>query len=333
VTPAIGASTTGAASVNEPICTAHHGTGSSTNSESRPLDELARTYSARITFSVMGASFLITLREGLEIAIVLAILASYLVKTDRSNRLRAVWLGSGIALVVCLIVGAIVHLATDGLHGKSEQAVEGGLALAAALVLTYMILWMRKNSRTLGGHLRARIDLADTGFALGFVAFVAVAREGLETVLFLLGAETGSASGSQVVIGGVLGLLVSAVIGLLIYVGGSRIDLRKFFLYTGLLLILFAAGLAGKAVHEFRELLEFESGWLIDPMWTVTSGPFASGSLHDFLRGLFGWSPNPERVRVLTYVAYAIPVLWIFLRPERPTVAAPAPTETTEVPA
>lgn len=274
----------------------------------------------------MGASFLITLREGLEIAIVLAILAGYLVKTDRRDRLTTVWLGSGVALVVCLIVGVIVHLATDGLRGKGEQAVEGGLALSAALVLTYMILWMRKNSRSLGGHLRAKIDLADTGYALGFVAFVAVAREGLETVLFLLGAETGSASGAQVVLGGILGLLVSAAVGLLIYVGGSRIDLGKFFRYTGLLLILFAAGLAGKAVHEFRELLGFETGWLIDSMWTVASGPFASGSLHDFLKGLFGWSPNPERIRVLTYFAYAIPVLWIFLRPQR---SADATRQTT----
>lgn len=275
----------------------------------------------------MGASFLITLREGLEIAIVLAILAGYLVKTDRRSRLRTVWLGSGIALAVCLVVGVIVHLSTDGLRGKGEQAVEGGLALAAALVLTYMILWMRKNSRSLGGHLRAKIDLADSGYALGLVAFVAVAREGLETVLFLLGAETGSSSGTQVVIGGVLGLLVSAVIGLLIYVGGSRIDLRKFFRYTGLLLILFAAGLAGKAVHEFRELLEFETGWLIDPMWTVSSGPLASGSWHDFLKGLFGWSPSPERIRVLAYIAYAIPVLWIFLRPDRSADTAPTTSE------
>ena len=273
----------------------------------------------------MGASLLITLREGLEIAIVLAILAGYLVKTDRRSRLRAVWLGSGVALVVCVVVGVIVHLGTDGLRGKGEQAVEGGLALSAALVLTYMILWMRKNSRSLGGHLRAKIDVADTGYALGVVAFVAVAREGLETVLFLLGAETGSASGSEVVIGGVLGLLVSAIIGLLIYVGGSRINLGKFFRYTGLLLILFAAGLAGKAAHEFRELLGFETGWLIDPMWTINSGSLASGSLHDFLQGLFGWSPNPERIRVLAYIAYAIPVLWFFLRPERATDTAPVP--------
>lgn len=264
----------------------------------------------------MGASFIITLREGLEIAIVLAILVGYIVKSGRREQLRSVWLGAGLATFACVVAGAIVHVATNGLHGKGEQAVEGALALSAAVVLTYMILWMRKNARTLGGHLRGRVDLAVTGGALAGVAFVAVAREGLETVLFLLGAETGSSSGAEVVIGGALGLLVSAVIGLLIYVGGSRIDLRSFFRYTGLLLILFAAGLAGKAVHEFRELLEFESGWLIEPMWTVTSGSLAAGNVHDFLKGMFGWSPAPERIRVITYFAYAIPVLWLFLRPE-----------------
>lgn len=274
----------------------------------------------------MGASFIITLREGLEIAIVLAILVGYIVKSGRRDQLRSVWLGAGVAALACLVVGWIVHIATNGLHGKGEQAVEGALALSAAVVLTYMILWMRKNARSLGGHLRGKVDLAVTGGALAGVAFIAVAREGLETVLFLLGAESGTSSGAQVVIGGALGLVVSAVIGLLIYVGGSRIDLRSFFLYTGLLLILFAAGLAGKAVHEFRELLEFESGWLIEPMWTITSGAFASGNLHDFLKGMFGWSPTPERIRVFTYIAYAIPVLWIFLRPQPSSGEAVAAT-------
>ena len=265
----------------------------------------------------MGASFLITLREGLEIAIVLAILIGYLVKTDRRDRLRAVWLGAGVATVVCLAAGLIVHVATDGLKGKAEQAVEGSLALSAAFVLTYMILWMHRNSRSMGGHLRARVDGAETAGALAVVAFIGVAREGFETVLFLLGADTGSASSSEVVTGGLLGLAVSAIIGVLIYVGGARIDLRKFFLYTGAVLILFAAGLAGKAAHEFRELLGFEHGWLIDSMWSINSGPLASGWSHDFLQGLFGWSPAPERIRVFAYFAYVIPALWLFLRPAR----------------
>jgi len=274
----------------------------------------------------MGAAFLITLREGLEIAIVLAILLGYLVKTGRAGGTRAVWLGSAVAAALCLVAGVLVHAATDGLEGKAEQAVEGTLALFAAIVLTLMILWMRKNSRTMGGHLRAKVDMAVTPTALAAVAFVAVAREGFETVLFLLGAETGASSGAQVVLGGLLGLAVSAVIGVLIYRFGKRIDLRSFFRYTGVLLILFAAGLAGKAVHEFRELLGFESGWLIDPMWTVTTGRLASGSVHDFLKGLFGWSPDPERIRVFAYFAYAVPALVLFLRNE----AEPVTTHSTE---
>ncbi|MGB8860371.1 MAG: FTR1 family protein [Ilumatobacteraceae bacterium] len=270
----------------------------------------------------MGAAFLITLREGLEIAIVLAILVGYLVKTDRRAQLRSVWLGAGVAAVVCLIAGVAVHAVTDELTGKAEQAVEGTLALCAALVLTYMILWMHKNARSMGGHLRARVDGAQTAAALSVVAFIGVAREGFETVLFLLGAETGSSSGAQVVLGGLLGLALSALAGYLVYVGGSRIDLQKFFRYTGIVLILFAAGLVGKAFHEFRELLGFEDGWLVRPMWEITSGPLASGTLHDFLKGLFGWAADPERIRVLAYFAYAVPVLWLFLRVASP--AAPA---------
>lgn len=271
----------------------------------------------------MGAAFLITLREGLEIAIVLAILVGYLVRTERREHLRSVWLGAAIAVGLCLMAGFLVHSFTSGLEGDAELAVEGTLALSAALVLTYMILWMHRNARTMGGHLRSRVEGAQSAGALMAVAFVGVAREGFETVLFLLGADTGSASGAQVVLGGLLGLMVSAVAGVLLYAGSSRIDLRKFFRYTGLVLILFAAGLAAKAIHEFRILLAIQHGWLVQPMWSITSGPLATGTLHDFLRGLLGWSPSPERLRVAAYFAYAIPVLWLFLRPVRSGTDAP----------
>lgn len=282
----------------------------------------------------MGAAFLITLREGLEISIVLAVLIGYLVKTDRRQHLTAVWIGTAAAAVACLIAGIAVHAVTNELHGKAEPAVEGSLALLAAIVLTFMILWMRKNAHSMGGHLRAKVDGATTVTAIAVVAFIGVAREGFETVLFLLGAETGNAKGSDVVIGGLIGLTMSAVAGVLIYLGSHRIDLRSFFRYTGLVLILFAAGLVGKAFHEFRELLEFESGWLVHPMWTIESGPFAKGTFYDFLNGLFGWAADPERIRVLAYVAYAVPVLWLFLRnatpvaPTAPAVSTATATET-----
>ena len=270
----------------------------------------------------MGAAFLITLREGLEISLVLAILLGYLVKTDRSDQAGAVWVGAGIAAGLCLVAGLVVHAVTKGLHGKAEPAVEGSLALVAAVVLTWMILWMHKNARSMGGHLREKVDGADTGTAVATIAFIAVAREGFETVLFLLGAETRTSSGTQVVVGGLLGLGVAAVLGLLVYRFGSNIDLRTFFKYTGVLLIFFAAGLVGKAVHEFSELFG-ASGRLIDPMWTLTSGPLAKGSVYDFLEGMFGWSATPERLRVLSYLAYLVPVLWLFLHPDPAnTVAA-----------
>ena len=273
----------------------------------------------------MGASFLITLREGLEIALVLAIATAYLVKSGRRSELRSIAIGSALAALVCIVAGVIVNGFTNGLVGKAEQATEGSLALASCAVLTWMIFWMRRNSRSMGGELRAKVDAATTAQALVILAFIAVAREGFETVLFLLGAETQAASGSQVVIGGFLGLAVAAVLGWLIYVGGRHIDLGTFFKITGVLMILFAAGLAGKAAHELRELAGFESGWLIDPMWNITKGSLASGTLHDFIEGLFGWSPDPERIRVLAYLAYVIPVLGLYLKRSEP--ATPAVTE------
>jgi high-affinity iron transporter len=282
----------------------------------------------------MGASFLITLREGLEIALVLAIVIAYLVKSGRQTEVRSVVVGSSIAALACIVAGVIVHAAVGELTGKAEQATEGLLALASCAVLTWMIFWMRRNARSLGGELRAKVDAATTVQALTVLAFVAVAREGFETVLFLLSAETQTASGTQVVVGGLLGLAVAAALGWLIYVGGRRINLGTFFKVTGVLMILFAAGLAGKAVHELRELFEFESGWLIEPMWNITSGAFASGTFFDFIKGLFGWSADPERIRVLTYIAYAIPVLWLYLKPaatSAPVVTEPSPRVTTGV--
>ncbi len=276
----------------------------------------------------MSAAFLITLREGLEISIVLAILLGYLVKTGRADRTGAVWAGAAVAAVVCVVTGILFNTLVGEFEGKSEQAIEGFLALAAAIVLTWMILWMRKNARSLSGDLRSKVDGATTAGAVTMIAFVAVAREGFETVLFLLGAETGSSSGAEVVLGGLLGLAVSAVVGVLVYRFGKNIDLKVFFKITGVLLIFFAAGLVGKAVHELRELVGLEGGWLFEPLWVITSGPFASGTLYDFLKGLFGWSNEPERIRVIAYFAYLLPVLYFFLKPERPAVtqgAAPTP--------
>jgi high-affinity iron transporter len=264
----------------------------------------------------MGSSLLITLREGLEIALVLAIIVAYLHKTGRGDRVGSVWAGSAAAAVVCVIAGFIFYKVVGEFEGKWEQFIEGTLAFAAVGVLIWMIFWMRGNARGIKSELHGKIDAAidGSGAALAAIAFVAVAREGFETVLFLLGAETSSSSGAEVVIGGLLGLAVAAVIGYLFYLGSDRVDLRKFFNWTGLLLILFAAGLFAKGVHEFREFFEFEGAWYSAPVWEITSGPLAEGWTYDFLKGLFGWSSDPERIRVAAYFAFLVPALWFYFK-------------------
>lgn len=272
----------------------------------------------------MGSSLLITLREGLEIALVLAIIVAYLEKTGRGDRLPAIWAGSAVAAVICVVTGFAFHRVVGEFEGKWEQFIEGSLAFAAVAVLTWMIFWMRAHARGIGSELHAKIDAAidRSAFALALVAFIAVAREGFETMLFLLGAETSSASGTSVVVGGIIGLGVAAVLGFVFYLGSGRIDLKKFFNWTGLLLILFAAGLFAKGVHEFREYFEFEASWYSTTAWNITDGPLASGWVHDFMKGLFGWSPDPERVRVVAYVAFLVPTLWFYYRPSTTPGAA-----------
>jgi high-affinity iron transporter len=261
------------------------------------------------------------LREGLEASLILAILLTYLKKTDRWADARFVWAGTVAAIGICLVAGIAIFIALDGLNGKVEYAVEGFIALSATAVLTHMIFWMRSHARTLGKELRDKVD-ASVGSALAIIAFVAVLREGLETVLFLLSAETATASGGDVVIGGLLGLALSVVIGFGVYRSGNRLNLRTFFNVTAVLLLLFAAGLAGKSVHELRLFISWEAGWLVSSAWTLESGLFASGTFYDFMKGLFGWHKNPENIRVLAYFTYLIPVLLVYLRGAK-SVSAP----------
>ena len=269
----------------------------------------------------MGASFLITLREGLEVALVLAILVAYLVKSGRSSEIVTVWKGAGLAVGLCVIGGVAFHAFVGEFEGKPEKFIEGTIAITAASVLTWMIFWMRKHSRSMGAELRAQVDAATTDRALAAIAFVAVLREGLETVLFLLSAETSSSSGSSVVVGGLLGLVVAAALGRVVYAGGNRLNLRTFFNVTGVLLILFAAGLFGKFFHEYRELFGWESGWLFEPAWTITSGAWSSGTFYDFMKGFFGWHKETENIRLIAYFAYLIPVSVAFLRGGRTQTA------------
>ena len=147
-------------------------------------------------------------------------------------------------------------------------------------------------------------------------------------MLFLISAETSSSSGSSVVIGGLLGLVVAAVLGRMVYLGGNKLNLGTFFNVTGALLILFAAGLFGKFFHEYRELFGWEDGWLFQSAWNIESGAWSSGTFYDFMKGFFGWHYAYENIRLIAYFGYLLPVGYLFLRGSR----KPQPSQEAEKP-
>lgn len=282
----------------------------------------------------MGSAFVLMIREGLEMALIVAIVLAYLKKIGRERDFVAVWTGVASAAALALGAGIAVFAAVGSLEGRAEQIVEGVVALSAAAVLTWMVFWMRRQARTLSGELRARVDVAlasGSSAALAGIAFVAVLREGLETALFFLSASVGTASSAQQVAGGFAGLAFAAAGGFGVYRGSRRINLRVFFQVTGVLVLLFAAGLLAKGVHEFQEAGLI--GTLREHVWSLR-GWLASGRVHDFAKGLFGWSPEPSVEMVAAYLIYVVPVGVAFFAgtrgvpdtaPARATATAPSP--------
>lgn len=203
----------------------------------------------------MGA-FVIVLREAFEASLVLGLVFAFLDKTGQRERHgSAVWQGTGWAIALSIAMGALLFLTVGELEGTAEQVYEGTAMLLAAGVVTWMVFWMRRQARTIGGELRSQVGQAVAhggGLALATVAFVAVAREGLETALFLF-VSVGDNGVLATTIGGALGLAAAIVLGLGLYRGSLKLDLRRFFLYTGLLVIAFAAYLIAGGLHEFGE--------------------------------------------------------------------------------
>ena len=261
----------------------------------------------------MGAAFLITLREGLEAALIVAIVMAYLRQLGRADQFRWVAAGALAGVGVSLAAGAGVYLAIGELEGKAEEFTEGIIALVAVGVLTWMIFWMRRQARTVGAELRGRVDRAlATGAVLGLVSivFIGVVREGLETALFLLAVILDSGAVSTAV-GAFAGLALAIALGYGLYRGGQQINLRLFFQVTGGLIIVVAAGLFGKGVHELQEVGVFDT--LLSPVWDVESNPIVGhGQFAAFLKGLLGWSPEPSVEQVVVWVSYVTIACWFF---------------------
>jgi high-affinity iron transporter len=230
-------------------------------------------------------AFVIVLREAFEASLVLGIVFAFLDKSGlRQRHGRAIWQGTAWAVALSVAVGAAFFATVGELEGDAEAIYEGIAMLLAAAVVTWMVFWMRKQARTIGGALRTQVGDAVAhggGFALATVAFVAVAREGLETALFLF-ASVGDDGLLVTVVGGALGLLVAIALGIAVYRGSLKLDLRRFFLLTGLLVIAFAAYLLAGGLHELGEA---GGGEVVEVSGPVAAVVFALGCGWLYVRG------------------------------------------------
>jgi high-affinity iron transporter len=281
----------------------------------------------------MGESLLITLREGFEAALVVAIVLAAVKRSDRPELARWVWYGSGAAALVAIVIGWLLHVTIDDLTGVARSRVFAVICFAAAGLLTWMIFWMRNHARSLKGELegKALAALHQSAFALGMVAFVAVAREGLETALFLI-STTANSSSNDVLIGGLIGLTIAAGLGVLVYHGSRFLPLRRFFQVTGVLIILFAAGLVSRGVLFLQSAGDL--GTFNNAVYDVTGQRWLTQSTQSgrFLAGIFGWDPRPSIEQVVVYLGYLVPALFFFFWDggPRPTVAADQASRATK---
>ena len=272
----------------------------------------------------MLATFFLMLREGLEAALIVGIVAAYLVKIGRRDALPKVALGVAAAIGLSIAIGVVVTLTIERLPLIVQDTLEGLAAVLAVGVLTWMLFWMRRQGRALKGELEHGVDLAiseGTTLALVGLAFVAVIREGVETVLFLIPILSFNGTGVDTVLGGVLGLAVAAVFGWAIFVAGVRVNLRRFFTVTGIVLIFVSAGLVAFAVAEFGEAGFFANAGMVFDLNGVLPD---RGPLGSVLRGLFGYRSAPTPLELLGYLAYLVPVLVLFIA-DRPLIRRPAP--------
>ncbi|MEX0993623.1 MAG: FTR1 family protein [Solirubrobacterales bacterium] len=238
-------------------------------------------------------AFIVTLREGFEASLIIGIMLAFLVKTGQAaTYARAVWMGVACAIVASVAIGAALFLSLGEVEGTAEALYEGLAMLMAAGVVTWMVFWMRRQARTIGGNLRAQVGEAiEAGsmFAIAAVAFVAVAREGLETALFLF-AATGDSGAGVTIAGGLAGVAVAVALGVLFYHGAIRINLGTFFRVTGLLVIVFASYLLYGGVHE---LAKAGGGEALETFAPVAGLIYGIAFMRLFLRGASVTEPTP----------------------------------------
>ncbi|MFB2584289.1 iron uptake transporter permease EfeU [Herbiconiux liukaitaii] len=279
----------------------------------------------------MLANYLIGLREGLEAALVVGIFIAYVQKLERRDVLRRIWLGVGLAVLVALTLGAVLTFGAYGLSFEAQEAIGGGLSIIATVFVTWMVFWMLRTSQNLKGSLQGEVDraLVGAGWGLVLVAFLAVGREGIETALFIWAAVQATGETTLPILGAALGIATAVVLGYLISKGLLRIDLAKFFAWSGGFLIVVAAGVLSYGVHDLQEAgilpglgsLAFDVSAAVPPdSWYGT-----------LLKGTVNFSPATTWLELAVWLAYVIPTMILFLRAvrrgskPRATPGTPAP--------
>ncbi len=273
----------------------------------------------------MLANYLIGLREGLEAALVVSILVAYLVKSDRRHLLPRIWAGVAIAVAVSLAFGAALTFGPQGLTFEAQELIGGSLSIVAVGFVTWMIFWMARAARSMGGELRGKIDGAAIGnpWSLVVVAVLAVGREGLETALFLwsaMQAGTRDAAGIapptwEPLLGAGLGIATAVALGYLLYRGAISINLSVFFTWTGAFLIVVAGGVLAYGIHDLQEagFLPGLYTYAFDVSGTVDINAWY-GAL---LKGVFNFSPATTVLEAIAWVLYVVPAMTLFLRGSR----------------
>jgi high-affinity iron transporter len=278
------------------------------------------------------ANYLIGLREGLEAALVVGILIAYVVKIRRRDVLKRIWLGVTLAVLVSLALGAVLTFGAYGLSFEAQEAIGGSLSIVATIFVTWMVFWMLRTSKNLKAHLQNDVDqhLEGAGWGLVLVAFLAVGREGIETALFIWAAVQATGSSTLPLLGAALGIVTAVLLGWLINRGLVRINLSKFFAWSGAFLIVVAGGVLSYGVHDLQEAgilpglhsLAFDVSATIPPdSWYGT-----------LLKGTVNFSPATTWLEATAWVIYVVPTMIIFLRVVFRKTPAARPTMTEDQP-
>ncbi|MFJ8495647.1 iron uptake transporter permease EfeU [Streptomyces sp. NPDC094038] len=264
----------------------------------------------------MFSNYLIGLREGLEASLVVCILIAYLVKTGRTDALKPIWTGIAVAVLIAMGFGCALEFGSQELTFQAQEALGGSLSIVAVGLVTWMVFWMRRTARHLKSELHGKLDAAlamGTG-ALVATAFLAVGREGLETALFVWASVHAASDGTpRPLVGVALGLATAVLLGWLFYRGALRINLAKFFTWTGGMLVVVAAGVLAYGFHDLQE-----ADWipgLTDQAFDISGAVPPDSWYGTLLKGVFNFQPDPTVLQVTVWLLYLVPTLAFFFAP------------------